>query len=77
MGECRQAAQSFNLVFGANAVLDALMPLEPYPPWRRGRLKLRRDSYAAARSALAAVAEEEWSDFLAQEPSSLLPPHDI
>ena len=55
------------------ATTDKLRALEPWPPWRKDLLQLRRDCYQSAMmSDLATRAKREWEDFVAAEPAPLL-----
>ena len=55
------------------ATTDKLRALEPWPPWRKDLLQLRRDCYQSAMmSDLAARAKREWEDYVAAEPAPLL-----
>jgi hypothetical protein len=62
-------------VFGcAAATMSALHAVEPWPPWREDILRIRRDCYGSSRDSRAADAQRDLVDFLANEPSKLLPP---
>ncbi|HYS53763.1 MAG TPA: fused MFS/spermidine synthase [Thermoanaerobaculia bacterium] len=53
----------------------ALHDLEPWPPWRRELLTLRRDCYGSSMlTALAKRAQRDLNDFIAAEPKPLLAP---
>ncbi|PYQ51662.1 MAG: spermidine synthase, partial [Acidobacteria bacterium] len=53
----------------------ALRDLEPWPPWRRDLLTLRRDCYGSSMlTNLSRRAQRDLNDFIAAEPSPLLPP---
>jgi hypothetical protein len=55
------------------ATTDKLRALEPWPPWRKDLLQLRRDCYQSAMmSDLAARAKRELEEFVAAEPAPLL-----
>jgi hypothetical protein len=55
--------------------VQALRELEPWPPWRRDILVLRRDCYGSAMlPALAKRARRDLHDFVAAEPVPLMPP---
>ena len=62
-------------VFGcASATMSALHAVEPWPPWREDLLRIRRDCYGSAHDSRAADAQGDLVDFLANQPSKLLPP---
>ncbi len=48
---------------GQEAVLEALAELEPNPPWQEELLKLRAETYAAAKHPLAEKSRRDWEDF--------------
>lgn len=55
------------------ATTDKLRALEPWPPWRKDLLQLRRDCYQSAMmSDLATRAKREWEEFVAAEPAQLM-----
>ena len=45
---------------GQERVLEALAALEPNPPWMEELLKLRAETYAAAKHPLAEQAQRDW-----------------
>jgi hypothetical protein len=55
--------------------VQALRDLEPWPPWRRDILILRRDCYGSAMlPGLAKRARRDLEDFIEAEPVPLMPP---
>ena len=52
----------------------ALRDLEPWPPWTRDMLTLRRDCYGSSMTSLAKRARRDLNDFIAAEPLPLLAP---
>jgi hypothetical protein len=55
--------------------VKTLRDLEPWPPWRRDILNLRRDCYASAMlTSLAKRARRDLGEFIAAEPVPLMPP---
>jgi spermidine synthase len=52
--------------------LAALHALEPWPPWNRPTLLLRRDCYQSVMDSRAGRAQEDLEEFLSNEPSPLL-----
>src|SRR5438132_11142895 len=53
----------------------ALRKLEPWPPWRKDLLELRRDCYQSAMlTSLAKRARRELDEFRSAEPQPLMPP---
>jgi spermidine synthase len=55
--------------------VKTLRDLEPWPPWRRDILNLRRDCYASAMlTSLAKRARRDLDDFIAAEPVPLMSP---
>jgi spermidine synthase/MFS family permease len=77
-----EAARKFNRVLIANQMegcgphtVQALRALEPWPPWRRDILTLRRDCYGSAmQTDLAKRARRELAAFVEAEPVPLMPP---
>jgi hypothetical protein len=49
----------------------AIAAFEPNVPWEREFLRVRRDCYRALGDSRAAIAEREWKQFFANEPSLL------
>ena len=54
------------------ATIDKLKALEPWPPWRKDLLELRRDCYhSAMMTRLASRAKHDWESYVDAEPLPL------
>ena len=54
------------------ATIEKLKALEPWPPWRKDLLELRRDCYPSAMmSRMAARAKRDWESYVDAEPLPL------